>query len=129
MRLGCTFYEYILRNGWMDCIDAFHAVLCLYWCVTDKTSRYSNRTITLIQQSVKNCYNFMDTAIHNYVFGLKFPKIQSFQKFSWGRIPPDSKLINLPLPMVYWLTCVQRLVPAILVVCANKPTKIMFSKK
>ena len=34
-----TFHEYILcifRNGWMDCRDAFHAVLYLYCCVTDK---------------------------------------------------------------------------------------------
>ena len=31
--MGRTFHEYILRifhNGWMDCRDAFHAVLCLY---------------------------------------------------------------------------------------------------
>ena len=38
--MGCTFHEYILRifcNGWMDCRDAFHAILCLYCCVTDRT--------------------------------------------------------------------------------------------
>jgi len=31
--MGHVFHEYILRifrNGWMDCRDAFHAVLCLY---------------------------------------------------------------------------------------------------
>jgi len=35
-----TFFASILRifcNGWMDCRDAFHAVLCLYCCVMDKT--------------------------------------------------------------------------------------------
>ena len=38
-RYGHVFHKYILRifrNGWMDCRDAFHAVLCLYCCVTDK---------------------------------------------------------------------------------------------
>jgi len=38
--MGREFHEYILRifrNGWMDCRDVFHAVLCLYCCVTDKT--------------------------------------------------------------------------------------------
>ena len=38
--MGRVFHEYILRifrNGWMDCRDAFHAALCLYCCVTDKT--------------------------------------------------------------------------------------------
>jgi len=38
--MGRTFHDYILRifrNGWMDCRDAFHAVLCLYCCITDKT--------------------------------------------------------------------------------------------
>ena len=37
--MGRTFHKYILhifRNGWMDCRDAFHAVLCLYCCVADK---------------------------------------------------------------------------------------------
>jgi len=30
--MGHTFHEYILhifRNGWMDCRDAFHAVICV----------------------------------------------------------------------------------------------------
>jgi len=38
--MGCVFHEHILRifhNGWMDCRDAFHAVLCLYCCIMDKT--------------------------------------------------------------------------------------------
>ena len=38
--MGHAFCEYILRifyNGWMDYTDAFHAVLCPYYCVTDKT--------------------------------------------------------------------------------------------
>ena len=38
--MGRAFHEYILRilrNGWMDWWDAFHAALCLYCCVTDKT--------------------------------------------------------------------------------------------
>ena len=38
--MGRAFHEYILRifsNGWMDCRDAFYAVLCLYCCVTDRT--------------------------------------------------------------------------------------------
>jgi len=38
--MGHSFYEFILHifcNGWTDCRDAFHAVLCLYCCVTDKT--------------------------------------------------------------------------------------------
>jgi len=38
--MGRAFHEYslrIFRNGWMGCRDAFHAVLCLYRCVTDKT--------------------------------------------------------------------------------------------
>jgi len=35
-----AFHKYIhciFRNGWMDCRDAFHAALCLYCCITDKT--------------------------------------------------------------------------------------------
>ena len=35
-----TFHEHILhifRNGRMDWRDAFHAVLFLYYCVTDRT--------------------------------------------------------------------------------------------
>ena len=39
-RYGACVLRYILRifrNGWMDCRDAFHAVLCLYFCVMDKT--------------------------------------------------------------------------------------------
>jgi len=38
--IGHTFHKYILRifcNSWMDCRDAFYAVLCLYCCVTDRT--------------------------------------------------------------------------------------------
>ena len=38
--VGRAFHKYILRifrNGWMDCRDAFHAALCLYCCVMDKT--------------------------------------------------------------------------------------------
>jgi len=38
--IGHAFHEHIVRifcNGWMDCRDAFHAVLCLYYCVTDRT--------------------------------------------------------------------------------------------
>ena len=38
--MGQAFHEHILRifcNGWMDCRDAFHSVLCLYCCVTDRT--------------------------------------------------------------------------------------------
>jgi len=27
----------ILRMDWMNCRDAFHAVPCLYCCVTDRT--------------------------------------------------------------------------------------------
>ena len=45
--MGRTFHEYILRilrNGWMDCRDAFHAALCLYCCVTDKTYLNMKRT-------------------------------------------------------------------------------------
>ena len=37
--MGRAFHEYILRilrNGWMDWWDAFHAAVCLYCCVTDK---------------------------------------------------------------------------------------------
>ena len=37
--MRCTFHEYILRifrNCWMDCKDTFHAVVCLYCCVTDR---------------------------------------------------------------------------------------------
>ena len=26
--MGRAFHEYIFRNGWMDCRDTFHAVLC-----------------------------------------------------------------------------------------------------
>jgi len=35
-----AFHEYTLRifgNAWMDCRGAFHTVLCLYCCVTDRT--------------------------------------------------------------------------------------------
>ena len=31
-----TFHKqtfHILRNGWMDCRDVFHAALCLYHCL------------------------------------------------------------------------------------------------
>ena len=38
--MGHAFHEHILhifRNGWMDSKDTFHAVLCLYCCVTDRT--------------------------------------------------------------------------------------------
>ena len=38
--MGRAFHKSILhifRNGWMDCRHAFHAALCLYCCVTDKT--------------------------------------------------------------------------------------------
>jgi len=42
--MGRLFHDYILRNGWMDCIDAFHAALCLYYCVTDKTCLNMKRT-------------------------------------------------------------------------------------
>ena len=37
--MGHVFHEYILRifhNGWMNCRDAYHAALCLYYCVMDK---------------------------------------------------------------------------------------------
>jgi len=37
--MGNTFHEYIFRifcNGWMDCNDAFHAVLCLNCCVMNR---------------------------------------------------------------------------------------------
>ena len=37
--MGRMFHEYILhifRNDWMDCRDAFHAVLCFYCCVMDR---------------------------------------------------------------------------------------------
>ena len=36
--MGRAFHECILcilRNGWMDCRDAFYAVLCLHCCVMD----------------------------------------------------------------------------------------------
>ena len=33
----CKYILHIFRNSWMDCRDAFHAVLCLYCCVTDRT--------------------------------------------------------------------------------------------
>ena len=36
--MGGAFHEctlHILRNDQMNCRDAFHAVLCLYCCVTD----------------------------------------------------------------------------------------------
>jgi len=38
--MGHTFHENILCifcNGWMDCRDTVHAVLCLYCCVTNAT--------------------------------------------------------------------------------------------
>ena len=36
--MGHAFHECdILRNGWMDFRDAFHAALCLYCFITDKT--------------------------------------------------------------------------------------------
>ena len=45
--MGHVFHKYILcifRNGWMDCRDAFHAVLCLYCCITDKILLSTKRT-------------------------------------------------------------------------------------
>ena len=38
--MGCTFHECFLcifHNGWMDSRDAFHAVLCLYCRILDRT--------------------------------------------------------------------------------------------
>ena len=37
--MGRVFHKYVLRifhNSWMDCRDAFHAALCLYYCITGK---------------------------------------------------------------------------------------------
>ena len=45
--MGSTFHKYILcifRNGWMDCRDTFHAVLCLYCCVTNATKLSTKQT-------------------------------------------------------------------------------------
>ena len=45
--MGRAFHEYILHifhKGWMDFRDAFHAVLCLHCCVTDKTYLSMKRT-------------------------------------------------------------------------------------
>ena len=44
--MGHVFHEHILHifcNGWMDCRDAFHAVHCLYCCVTDRTKLSTKR--------------------------------------------------------------------------------------
>jgi len=41
--MGHVFHEYILCifcNGWMDCRDAFHAVLCLYCCIRQNITEY-----------------------------------------------------------------------------------------
>ena len=42
--MGGAFHKYILhtvfRNGWMDCRDAFHAVLCLYSCNVQNVPEY-----------------------------------------------------------------------------------------
>ena len=57
-------------------------------------SRYSNRAVTLIQQSAQNSYSLLIAQYSkNYtIFGLKCPQIQSpgsiFQKFPQG-MPPD----------------------------------------
>ena len=34
----------IFRNSWMDCRDTFHAVLCLYCCVTNTTKLSTKHT-------------------------------------------------------------------------------------
>ena len=55
--------------------------------------RYSNRAVTLTQQSVQNSYSLLVVQYsQNYtIFGLKCPKIQSpgniFQKFPGGHAP------------------------------------------
>ena len=92
----------IFRNGWMDCTDAFHAVLCLYCCVTELStkrtapqffrSRYSNRAVTIIQQKKSAIFTDSWLSSQNYtMFWSKMPKIQS-SKFSWGNMQPDSQL-------------------------------------
>ena len=45
--MGRAFYYYILRifcNSWMNCRDVFHAVLCLYCCVTNATKLSTKHT-------------------------------------------------------------------------------------
>ena len=51
--MGRMFHEYILNifhNGWMDCRDAIHAVLYLYYCVTSAKKPSMKQTDLLVVQ-------------------------------------------------------------------------------
>ena len=54
--MGARFHEYILRifrNGWMDCRDTFHAVLCLHCYVMSTTGLSRKHTgLSVIQKLI-----------------------------------------------------------------------------
>ena len=59
--MGHTFHEDIrrmFRNCLMNCRDAFHAVLCLYCCVTDKTQPSMKRTHRQRRRGNRSTLNF-----------------------------------------------------------------------
>ena len=69
--LGCTFHECILHifcNGWMDRRDAFHAILCLYCCVTDRTKLSTKCTglwvLQLLILEVRTSNSFLCSGMH-----------------------------------------------------------------
>jgi len=73
-------------------------------------SKYSNRAVTLIQQSAQNSSSLL-IAQHsqNYtIFGLKCPQIQSpgsiFQKFPGGMPPESPQVAMLSTPNLFNLT-------------------------
>ena len=71
--MGCTFHEYnnyspYFGKGWMDCRDVFHAVLCLYCCVTDRTWLSTKRTGLWVFQYL--------------IFGARVSQAHAFSVFS-----------------------------------------------
>ena len=75
--MGRTFHEYILHifcNDWMDCRDTFHALFCLYCCVTDKTLLCNRQNIAGYE-----AHRFMGFPIIN-LWGAHF--ISTFSVFS-----------------------------------------------
>jgi len=52
LRYGAHVHELvfcIFHNDWMDCRDAFHAVLCLYYCVIGQNiAEYEEMSILII---------------------------------------------------------------------------------
>jgi len=71
--MGHAFHEHILRifhsyNGWMDCRDAFHAVLCLYFCVTARQNIAEYEAYWLMGIPIINLWGVHFTSIFSVFF-------------------------------------------------------------